>query len=78
MGLFGTNTQTVAITQTANGGQSTADVSVNIPLWEVIFVCCVVFIMMNLLQIVLKNCLDKYVQRRIVTARTLEDLNREV
>ncbi len=39
MGLFGSDIQTVAITQAANGGKSTAEISTNIPLWEIIIIC---------------------------------------
>jgi hypothetical protein len=46
MGLFGSDIQTVSVNQGANG-KTTADVKVQIPLWEMVFIMIIVAILVN-------------------------------
>jgi hypothetical protein len=58
MGIFGANTQTIAISQAANG-KSSADVEINIPVWEVAVIALIVSIIVHFLC----NCATSYTKK---------------
>jgi hypothetical protein len=66
MGIFGANTQTIAISQAANG-KSTADVEINVPVWEVILIAfivsTIVYFLCNCITSGAKKQFEKSVQR---------------
>jgi hypothetical protein len=76
MGLFGSGTQNVVVSQATNG-KTTASVEVAVPLWEIIilaviistliFVCCMCF------KNSAKKSIGKYVEKSV---QSIENLNK--
>jgi hypothetical protein len=75
MGIFGPNTQTVAITQAANGGKATAEISANVPLWEIIIICGVMIVMFDVVKRMLRRSAVNFFDKQVQRARTVEALN---
>ncbi len=64
MGFFGSDTQTVAITQSASG-QATAEVEVKMPLWEILLIAVTVSVIVFVVLTWLKKCIEKKVAKTI-------------
>jgi len=75
MGLFGTQTQTVAITQAANGGKSIAEIEHPIPLWEIVIICVITIVMLYIMKRLCQRSAENFLTQHIQRARTLEGLN---
>jgi hypothetical protein len=59
MGLFGSDTQNIAVSQSA--GQTTASVELPIPFWEIVIIVFVVVTSM----LIIKNCLKNYFLQQV-------------
>jgi hypothetical protein len=73
MGLFGSDVQNIAISTSA-AGKATADISLPIPVWEIIIIAAIVVIILLILKSFLKNYFEKQVTKhakRVVVAETV-------
>jgi hypothetical protein len=59
MGIFGSDTQTIAISQAANG-KATADVNINIPVWEVVLIATIVSMIVH----IMCNCFTRGMKKQ--------------
>lgn len=68
MGFFGSDVQTVAVNQAADG-KATADISVNAPLWEVILigtlVSIIIYVMCTCGSKLLRKKVEKTIQKAV-------------
>jgi hypothetical protein len=78
MGLFGSETQNVVVSQATNG-KTTASVEVAVPLWEIIILAVIISMIISVCCACCKNfakkSLDKYVNTSVRRTQTLENLN---
>jgi hypothetical protein len=63
MGLFSDTQQTVVVAQTANG-KATAEISVPLPLWEIILITIIVSVIIFTLCSSIKKKFGKYVSKQ--------------
>jgi hypothetical protein len=62
MGLFGTDTQNIAIS--TNAGKSSAEIQLPIPFWEIVIIAVIVMLIILISKNMFKNYFEKQVSRQ--------------